>query len=205
MRVLIIGAGGFSAEVVDLLATLGHQVVGYYDASPPAERGYGAGAPPIGDSLDGWEADAAAWAIGDCAAREKLASDVSSRFEMPRFIHPSAIVSPSALLGEGTILMENAVVKANVRIGAHCILNVGCCVGHDAEVGAFVHLAPGVQMGGGSRVGTGVFCGTNATVLPYKSVGDWSICGAGCVVTKDLPEGWVAVGSPARAIREVGR
>ncbi len=201
MRIVIIGAGGFSAEVADMLRTLGHTVVGYFDEKPPAPVGYGEDSPPVADSLAELPPDAvAAWAIGDGAARRRLLPAVIDRYEMPVFVHPSACISPTALLGPGTLVMQNAVVNANACVGDACILNVACCVAHDCVVGAFVHLAPGVQMGGGSSVGEGVMCGTNSTVLPYTSVGDWSICGAGAVVTKDVPARSLAVGVPARTV-----
>jgi acetyltransferase-like isoleucine patch superfamily enzyme len=38
-------------------------------------------------------------------------------------------------------------------------------------------------------------------VLPGVSVGDDSIIGAGSVVTRDIPSGVVAVGSPCRVVR----
>jgi len=35
-------------------------------------------------------------------------------------------------------------------------------------------------------------------------IGDDTVVGAGAVVTRDLPSGVVAVGSPARILREIG-
>ena len=203
MRVLIIGGGGFSAEVADLVRTLGHTVVGYYDAQPSGPTGYGDDAPPIRNTLDEWDAAAAAWAIGDGAVRNRFKATVARRFELPVFVHPSASVSPSAEIGQGSLIMQNVVVNANARVGSDTILNVACCVAHDCSVGDFVHLAPGVQMGGGSSVGEGVFCGTNSTILPGTAIGEWSTCGAGAVVTSDIPARSVAVGVPARVVRRL--
>ena len=36
------------------------------------------------------------------------------------------------------------------------------------------------------------------------TIGDDTVVGAGAVVTRDLPAGVVAVGSPARVLREIG-
>ena len=43
-----------------------------------------------------------------------------------------------------------------------------------------------------------------AVILPGVTVGDGSVIGAGCVVTKDIPAGVVAVGNPCRVLREIG-
>ena len=40
--------------------------------------------------------------------------------------------------------------------------------------------------------------------MPGVTIGDDTVIGAGSVVTKDLPEGVVAVGNPCRVLRSVG-
>lgn len=47
-------------------------------------------------------------------------------------------------------------------------------------------------------IGKNVFLGANAVVLPGVTVGDNSIIGAGAVVTKDVPQGVVVAGNPAK-------
>lgn len=41
-------------------------------------------------------------------------------------------------------------------------------------------------------------------VCPGVTIGDHTVVGAGAVVTRDLPAGVVAMGVPARVIREIG-
>ncbi len=52
------------------------------------------------------------------------------------------------------------------------------------------------------RIGAGSWLGTNAVVLPGVTVGRHVAVGAGAVVTKDIPDNSVAVGSPARVVGE---
>ncbi|MDY0315507.1 MAG: acyltransferase [Bacteroidales bacterium] len=52
-------------------------------------------------------------------------------------------------------------------------------------------------------IGKNVFLGANAVVLPGVKVGDNSIIGAGAVVTKDVAEGIVVGGNPAKFISSV--
>ncbi len=54
------------------------------------------------------------------------------------------------------------------------------------------------------RIGNGVWLGGGATVCPGVSIGEGSVIGAGSVVTRDIPAGVVAAGSPCRVIRELG-
>ena len=52
------------------------------------------------------------------------------------------------------------------------------------------------------EVGNNVFIGSDTVILPGVRIGDNSIIGAGAVVTKDLPSGYVWGGVPARCIGE---
>ena len=49
-----------------------------------------------------------------------------------------------------------------------------------------------------------VWLGGGVIVLPGVTIGADTVVGAGAVVTRDLPPGVVAVGNPARVLREVG-
>lgn len=51
-------------------------------------------------------------------------------------------------------------------------------------------------------VGRGSFLGINAAVLPGVTIGENACVGANAVVTKDVPPRSVAVGNPARVIRQ---
>ncbi|HET7414595.1 MAG TPA: DapH/DapD/GlmU-related protein, partial [Arthrobacter sp.] len=61
---------------------------------------------------------------------------------------------------------------------------------------ADMHPAPVV-------VGRNVWIGSNVTILPGVAIGDDAVVAAASVVTKDVPENAVVVGSPARVVRTV--
>jgi maltose O-acetyltransferase len=52
-------------------------------------------------------------------------------------------------------------------------------------------------------LGDNVWLGGGAIVLPGVTIGSDSVVGAGAVVSRDLPAGVLAVGTPARVIREL--
>ena len=54
------------------------------------------------------------------------------------------------------------------------------------------------------RIGRNCWIGAGAIILPGVTIGDNTVVGAGSVVTRDLPEGVVAVGNPCRVLRPVG-
>lgn len=53
-------------------------------------------------------------------------------------------------------------------------------------------------------LGDNVWLGGGVIVCPGVTIGDNSVIGAGSVVTKDIPANVVAVGNPARVIKEIG-
>ncbi|HEX4977293.1 MAG TPA: sugar O-acetyltransferase [Nocardioides sp.] len=53
------------------------------------------------------------------------------------------------------------------------------------------------------RIGDNVWLGGGVVVCPGVTIGDDTVVGAGAVVTRDLPARVVAVGNPARVIREL--
>lgn len=83
-------------------------------------------------------------------------------------------------------------------------------------IGSGVYLAPHVRfhasghhlddlerhIGAPIAVGDGCWIGTGAILLPGVTIGEGSVIGAGAVVTDDIPPGSIAVGSPARVIRD---
>lgn len=52
-------------------------------------------------------------------------------------------------------------------------------------------------------IGDNVWLGGGVIVCPGVTIGADTVVGAGSVVTRDLPSGVIAVGSPARVIREL--
>lgn len=84
----------------------------------------------------------------------------------------------------------------------------GVVIGETAEIGDGVVLYQGVTLGGvsmskGKRhptIGNDVVIGAGAKVLGPVMIGDHAMIGSGSVVVKDVPEGGVAVGVPAKVI-----
>jgi len=49
----------------------------------------------------------------------------------------------------------------------------------------------------------GVSIGSGATILSNVTIGEYSIIGAGSVVTKDVPANVIVAGNPARLLRSI--
>ncbi len=54
------------------------------------------------------------------------------------------------------------------------------------------------------HIGRNVWIGAGVLIMPGITIGDNSVIGAGSVVTKDIPANVIAVGNPAKVLREIG-
>lgn len=118
------------------------------------------------------------------------------------FADPTALICNTATYGEGLQVMASAIVHNDVEIGIQCIINTRALVEHDCVLKDGAEIGPGAVLCGRVRVGENSWIGANATVRPRVIIGDNSIIGAGAVVVTDIPSNVVAVGVPAKVIRE---
>lgn len=89
-------------------------------------------------------------------------------------------------------------------------------IGDDTQIGPHVQLLTPthpvdpeerrtkIEAAAPITIGCNVWIGGGAIVLAGVTIGDNSVIGAGSVVTKDVPADVVAVGNPARVVRELG-
>jgi carbonic anhydrase/acetyltransferase-like protein (isoleucine patch superfamily) len=93
-------------------------------------------------------------------------------------------------IGEGSNVQDNAVLHADP--GVPCILGKECIIGH----GAIVH---------GAVLQNNVLVGMNATVLNHAQIGEFSIVGAGAVVSERMivPPFSLVLGVPAKVVKQL--
>jgi len=93
---------------------------------------------------------------------------------------------------------------AYVRIGNNVHFSSCTLIGHDASI-AMLNRAYNVKLDsvGKIDIGDNVFIGYGALVLPNVTISSNVIVGAGAVVTKDVAEGDIVAGVPARPIGRV--
>ena len=144
-------------------------------------------------------------AIGGARGRDRL--EIQGYLERHAIapvtvVHRTAFVADTVELGPGTQVLAQTAVCVDARVGAACIVNTRASVDHECRLGDGVHIGPGATLAGCVEVGDHTFVGAGAVVLPRIRLGRDVIVGAGAVVTRDVPDGQVVVGNPARCIGE---
>ncbi|MGX9984906.1 acetyltransferase [Soonwooa purpurea] len=150
-----------------------------------------------------WEkVDSFVLGIGDNKIRRKVAALILSKNKaILNIIHPSAIISNTAKFRHGIFISAKVTVNALASIDNFCILNTGCIIEHECKVGEAVHIAPGAILAGNVSVGENTFVGAGSVVRQGIKIGKNVVIGAGSVVVKDIPDGGVWVGNPAKQIK----
>jgi acetyltransferase-like isoleucine patch superfamily enzyme len=127
------------------------------------------------------------------------------------FVRERAIVGPGSVVGRGSAIDNDVTIAARVRIQTDVYITAGSVIEEDVFVGPGVTTtndstmarhAPDEPLDGPTlrracRVGGGV------TLCPGVEIGEEAFIAAGAVVAADIPARGVAMGVPARVVREV--
>jgi len=128
-------------------------------------------------------------------------------------------------VGADTVIRSPLYVDygSHITFGSGCFANYGLValdvapitIGDDVQIGPNVQLLTPThpvdpvprrekwESAEPITIGDNVWLGGGAIVCPGVTIGKNTVVGAGAVVTKDLPANVVAVGNPARVIREI--
>jgi len=206
--VYIIGAGGFGRETLNLYRDAGREaeVAGFVVEDQYWQKGQVANGKPVfaWSEIAAWPRQARFVAAIGSAGRGRLIEEAARLgFGFDTAIHPTVVAGPSARIAEGCIVCAGSILTVQIDVGPHTIINLACTVGHDSTLGRLVTLSPGVNVSGHVTIEDGAFVGSGAVIIEKIRVGAGAIVGAGSVVTKDVPPKVVAVGVPARVIKQL--
>jgi len=205
--VYILGAGGHAKVIASTLQEAGIPVTAFLDDDPAKEGKIIAGVKVIGglDVIVSKGTVNAIIAIGDNRTRLETAIRFQPYCRWITAIHPRAIIHKSVRIEEGTVVFAGAVIQPDTRIGQHVIVNTGVTIDHDSDIGDFVHIGPGTHIAGNVTVQEGCLLGVGVAVIPGQQVGQWSVLGANATVVTDIPARTLAVGVPAKVIKEISQ
>lgn len=142
-------------------------------------------------------------AVGEPSGRDYLYHKIKEAgLSLVTLIHPGIYIDGTTVIGEGTVIAEGVTITANVEIGENAYIQPHAVIGHDIKIGRHTVIGSNCQIGGGDVIGERVFMGFLSGTTDHISIGSDSIISAGAIVFKELPEGVIAVGNPARIVKK---
>ena len=211
-RIVVIGAGGFAREVLDIFMAQNaispqYEILGFIDENPDHWDMMLNGYPVLG-GFDWFDTQGKSelqviCGVGIPAVRRKLVQKATALgLHFCNIVHPTAVLTPFVELGEGVVVTAECIFTNQIKVGNYVHVNLDCTIGHDCIIEDFCTLAPGVHVSGNVHIKTGCDIGTGAVIIQGITIGEWSVVGAGAVVTKDIPANTTSVGVPAKVIKE---
>jgi sugar O-acyltransferase (sialic acid O-acetyltransferase NeuD family) len=121
--------------------------------------------------------------------------------KLGRIIDSSSILAQSAHIGDGVIIAPFCSISSDTILARNSCVNTMSIVGHDVSIGENSVISSMVNIGGGCIVGESSYIGMGALIKEGIKIGSNSIVGMGSVVYDDIPDGVIALGNPARVMR----
>lgn len=207
---VVLGASGHARVVIDAVRrSPAFELLGVVDPGMPAGQrlnglrslGGEECLPELAARVDGL---AAIIGIGDNAVRARVEEKVLGMVPRIRFatvVHPATVIAEDARIADGSFIAAGVTINCGASVGRHAVINTNASVDHDTAIGDFAFVGPNAALAGGVSVGRMTLIGIGASVIQGIRIGDRAIIGAGAAVVDDIGSDCLAVGVPARVIR----
>ena len=127
------------------------------------------------------------------------------------FVHPLAAVIGNVVIGRDVYIGPGAALRGDwgaIEIGDGCNVQENCVIHGFPGVTVVLEEAAHIGHGAiihGARIGKNALVGMNAVVMDHVVIGAGAIVGALSLVKEGtaVPERMIAVGNPARVVKEV--
>lgn len=206
----ILGVGGSSALFIELAEACGYKVSGLYHYNDTRTGEMDHGYRILGSFDDLYRTELKGvnivLSMGDMNIRMQVTEKLLLLGAVfPTLIHPTAIISRfSNVSTEGVMIGAGCIIQSDVNISSHSVIRDMALVCHQTIIGRYCFVGPKALVGAHVTLSDLVFVGQGAIVVSGKVplIGEGTIIGAGSIVTKTLPALVLAVGSPAKPIKQ---
>lgn len=210
--VVIVGAGGFGREVIDVVDAISavsgtppYRVIGVVDDNPTNQnldrlrargvRFLGA----VDELLASAEPAFYSVGIGSPAVRQRIAARFDSAgWHGATLVHPAATTGFGVSFGAGSVVCAGVRLTNNIQVGQHVHLNLNATVGHDSVIGDFVSINPLASISGDVAIGDYALIGVAGVILQGRTIGSGAVVGGSACVVTDVETGVTVTGVPAR-------
>ena len=135
-------------------------------------------------------------------------------------IYCDVMIGDNFQSGHNTLIREKTRIGDRTAIGTATVIDGNTIIGNDVSLQSMVYIPTNTTIGDSVFIGpnavltndryppsgslegpvikAGAAIGANATILPGVCIGEGAFVAAGSVVTRDVPDHMMAIGTPAR-------
>lgn len=127
------------------------------------------------------------------------------------------VIFPNAIIGDNCNICANVLIENDVIIGNNVTIKSGVQIWDGVKLEDNVFVGPNVTFTNDlyprsknqdwtlsrTLIKKGASIGANATIICGVTIGENAMIGAGSVVTKNVPEGEIWVGNPAKFLKNI--
>jgi len=209
MNLYIYCAGGFGKEIMDVArrknnATQQWNNIKFVDDAIADDAKYGAQVMRFDQVISHNGIDQAEFLIaaGEPAVRNKIRVKLEqAKAKLGRLVDISTVVADTANISDGVVITPLCSISSDAVLARNSCVNTMSIIGHDVFIGENSVISSMVNMGGACIVGRDSYIGMGALIKEGVKIGSNSIVGMGSVVYNDIPDGVIALGNPARVMR----
>jgi sugar O-acyltransferase (sialic acid O-acetyltransferase NeuD family) len=207
--ILVYGAGGAGREFANAFSnSYLWKVTGFIDdTKEPGEVINGITVLGGRDYLWNYKGDVAMCIVDASLAKHLLVKQIKENcpdVSFPVVLNEDSRISQFIEWGEGCIVsLPFNHITVNLKIGNFVWINSDNLIGHDVTIGEYSTIYSCISIGGHVHIGKNCTIGSGAIIKPGVTIGDGATVGAGAVVVKDVPDGAVVMGNPAKAKGEL--
>lgn len=210
MNLYIYCAGGFGKEVMDVARRLNEilkkwENIKFIDDVLECEHKYGAEVLKFNSltDFDKFYLDEFLIANGEPLARQTILKKLESlELKLGVLVDSSSLVANSAIVNSGVIIAPFCSISSDAILRKNVCVNTMSIIGHDVVIGQNTVISSMVNIGGACVIGENSYIGMGALIKEGIHVGSNTIIGMGSVVYQDIPDGVIALGNPARVMRQ---
>lgn len=209
MKSIIIGAGKYGEVYLTYLTEAGIDVIGFLDDNADLHGKTIKGKPILGDTsllttlMNTHDVRGVYCPIGNNKLRVKFLELAKSLgYSTPNYIHPSVKISPNVTIGNGVYILLGTNIMPYTKINDYTMISMGVNIAHHVTLEMGTFLSTGCNFGASITAQQYAYCGISSTIMTgIKTLGKDCLVGAGAVVIKDVPNGSIVAGVPAKIIK----
>lgn len=209
MRCIIIGAGKYGEVYLSYLCEAGYEIAGFLDDDPAEQGKEHGGVTVLGTTglletiKDTHKVEGVFCPLGNNRVRVRFLQKARELgYATPTYIHPSVVISPSVKIGNGVYILLGSRIMPDTEIKDFVMISMGVNIAHHNVLDQGVFLSTGCNFGASIHAKPYAYCGIGSTIMTgITTLGTDCLIGAGAVVIKDVPDGAVTAGVPAKIIK----